>query len=188
MSKLYSRGFTKLTPTETASVTASSSTLPRCPQKMELTMLMRKIISCARNCEEQKGGHPRPSWGHPAPAAPGPTHHRACERRQRGRLSPHVRGQRSPQAPRAAPLRGVGWLRKRDGRAQTVLGGLHGAGSDAGRTCTWSRGRSDQCGDPPLAPPRPGAPCPRPTVTECSARDKPRSGCLENVLLFTQQE
>lgn len=30
-------------------------------------MLMRKIISCARNCEEQKGGHPRPSWATPRP-------------------------------------------------------------------------------------------------------------------------
>lgn len=127
---------------------------------------MRKIISCARNCEEQKGGHPRPSWGHPAPAAPGPTHHRARERRQRRRLPPHVGGQHSPQAPRAAPLRGVGCLRKRDGRAQAVLGGLHGAGSDAGRTCTWSGGRSGHCGDPPLAPPRPGAPRPSPTVTQ----------------------
>lgn len=166
---------------------------------MELTMLMRKIISCARNCEEQKGGHPRPSWGHPAPAPRGPTHHRARERRQSSRLPPHVGGQRSPQAPGAAPLRDNrddGWLRKPDGRAQAVLSGLHGAGSDAGGTGTWSRGRSGHCGaraaarDPPHVPPRPPgrATHPSPTVTERSVQGKLRSGWLENVILFTQQE
>lgn len=40
------------TRTAIASVTASNSSFPRCPQNTELTKLMRKTISWARNWEE----------------------------------------------------------------------------------------------------------------------------------------
>lgn len=77
------------TPTDTASVTASSSTLPRCPQKMELTTLMRKIISCARNCRGKRKGE-RESDAKPA----------------RGRL--RERQQQALRCARAGPPSGVG--------------------------------------------------------------------------------